>query len=184
MKLIGSTTSPYVRRIRLQLKDQDHEFRCVNIFTKEGQMEVAQYTTTGRIPLLVDDNKVIWDSFLIAQYLAPKPLALDLQKDLVLINEMTDAGVQLFQLRKFEIDVEDKGLFSKNNLRRIKNILSYFEAKKLVEWNILTQWLYCTLDWFDFRNVFKWRDDHPRLVSFYNTYCEHIKIKETEPRQN
>jgi len=182
MKLIGSTTSPFVRRIRLQLKDQDYEFICVNIFSEEGQREVRKYTTTGRIPILVDGETVIWDSLLIANYLSKEPFELETQKQLVLVNEMTDAGIALFQLRKFEIDGEDKGVFSQNHLKRIKSVLDYFEVYGLKDWNVVSQWIYCTLDWFEFRNVFPWREEHPKLIAFYEKNHSRLEVKSSNPR--
>lgn len=182
-KLIGSTTSPFVRRIRLMLADQDYDFECVNVFSQEGQETIAQYTTTGRIPLLVEGETVIWDSLLIAQYLSAEPMSLDVQKDLVLINEMTDAGVQLFQLRKFGTDINDEGIFSQNNVKRIAKILDYFEAKKELAWDVVGQWLFCTLDWYEFRDVHPWTEGHPKLVAFHAEYSSRQDVKATDPRE-
>ena len=181
-KLIGSKASPYVRRVRLMLANEKYDFECVNIFSPEGQERVAKYTTTARIPILVDRDTVIWDSFLIVNYLSGEDIPLEDQKELVLVNELTDAGVQLFQLRKFEIDTEDKGVFSKNNLKRIKKILAHFESKRLDRWSLVEQWLYCTLDWLAFREVYPWQEGHPQLVAFYKGQAERPEIKTTDPR--
>jgi len=182
MRLIGSNTSPYVRRIRLMLADMAYEFVTVAVFAQEGQQMIKQYSPTGRIPILIDNENVIWDSLLITQYLSPSPLSLEVQKNLVLINEMNDAGIQLFQLRKFKTDPQDQGEFSRNNLARIKNILNYFEEKNLQDWDIISQWMFCTLDWMDFREVYLWRKGHPKLENFINQNQANHLVKKTDPR--
>ncbi len=181
MKLIGSIASPYVRRIRIQLGKQDYQFEKVNVFDKADQKKLAKISPTKRVPVLIDGETVIWDSLLIAKYLNRADFDLETSKELVLINEMTDAGIQLFQLRKFEIDPVDSGVFSQNNLGRIQEILKYFEAKTLSEWNMVEQWLYCTLDWFIFRNVVDWRGEFPHLVEFYLKNTKREIIQDTAP---
>ncbi|MAZ47563.1 MAG: hypothetical protein CME65_03305 [Halobacteriovoraceae bacterium] len=181
MKLYGSLASPYVRRIRIQLEDRKYDFEPINVFSDEGQKELLKYAPTMRVPLLVDRDNVIWDSLLIAQYIAGNPFSLDLQKELVLINEMSDSGIQLYQLRKFNLDSNDKGEFSQNNLRRISSILEYFEQRNLEKWDILSQWLYCTLDWFSFREVYSWKEHSPKLVKFMQDHKDRPYISQTSP---
>lgn len=182
-KLVGSTTSPFVRRIRLIEKSKDYEFECItNSFAAESKAVMAQYTPTGRIPILIDGDTVVWDSMLICEYLSDTPFSLELKKNLVLINEMTDASLQLFQLRKFEVDATDSSLFSQNHIKRVFGILDYFEEYDLSGWNVVTQWLYCTLDWYTFRNVHPWQENHPNLVAFYKRTSEREDVKQTDPR--
>lgn len=165
MELIGSMASPYVRRIRIALHGKEYTFTPINVFSPEGRELMEKYSDTGRVPLLVDRELVIWDSYLIARHLQG-PFELETEKELVLINELNDAGVQLFQLRKFGTDPKDLGEFSRNNLRRIEKILKHFEEKSELNWDIVGQWLFCALEWFSFRNVFDWKEAHPNLEAF------------------
>tara|TARA_B100001971_G_scaffold84647_1_gene78232 strand:+ start:344655 stop:345209 length:555 start_codon:yes stop_codon:yes gene_type:complete len=173
MKLYGSIASPFVRRIRLliekseTLKD-DYEFIITNIFDDEQSAIIEKLNPTKRIPLLVDGDKVIWDSLLIAEYLIGE-FDIKTKKDIVLLNEATDAGVCLFQLRKFDIDANDEGIFSKNNLKRIALVLDYFETKLDEIEPIVKDWLFCSLDWFKFRDVYQWQDTYPKLNTFYQS---------------
>ena len=182
MQLIGSQASPYVRRIRIQLGSRNYEFTKVNVFDSEGQKLLRQFSPTGRVPILVDGETVVWDSLLIAEYLEKETIDLDIKKELVLINEMSDAGIQLFQLRKFETDPKDEGAFSINNLARIKNILEYFENHLPDEWNLTSQWLFCTLEWFSFRNVYSWKTDYRNLAQFVESNQDRPFISETAPK--
>ena len=182
MKLIGSKASPYVRRVRLMLGDLDYKFETVDVFSDKGQKLISKYSPTKRVPILVDGDRVIWDSLIIAQYFSDEPLDVLTQKDLTLINEMTDAGIQLFQLRKFETDVNDESPLSKNNLERILNVLNYFEKIIQDHFRLVEEWLYCTLDWFSYREVYDWKTDHPNLVAFMNKHEDDDFIKQTDPR--
>jgi glutathione S-transferase len=70
MKLIGSLTSPFVRKARVVLAEKkiDYEFEIDSPWTPENQ--VANVNPLGKIPVLVlDDNTVLFDSRVIVEYL-------------------------------------------------------------------------------------------------------------------
>lgn len=70
MKLIGSLTCPYVRKIRVLLAEKQisHDFD-VNI-PWNTDTHVANYNPLGKVPVLVmDDGKTLFDSRVIAEYL-------------------------------------------------------------------------------------------------------------------
>lgn len=185
MKLIGSNASPYVRRLRILLNNRDIEFEfiTVNVFEDSGRKVLEQYGPLNRIPILVDGENTIWDSYLITEYLFKEEIPLEVKKQLFLINEMTDSGIQLYQLRKFETDPNDSGTFSKNNLLRIQNTLKFFELN-IPTSELLAVWLYCTLEWFNFRNVVSWENDYQSLKSWFyemqSNDCNNV-LKETSP---
>ncbi|HSG53014.1 MAG TPA: glutathione S-transferase N-terminal domain-containing protein, partial [Rheinheimera sp.] len=72
MKLYGSQTSPYVRRIRLLLADVPHDFVNMNIFAGSDRELLAAKNPTLRIPMLEDNEQMIFDSGVIYRYLAAK----------------------------------------------------------------------------------------------------------------
>ncbi len=70
MKLIGSLTSPYVRKVRIVLaeKNIDHEFINDPPFSPDTQ--VAQTNPLGKVPaLIMEDEYVLFDSRVIVEYL-------------------------------------------------------------------------------------------------------------------
>ncbi len=71
MKLIGSTTSPYVRRIRILLDEEPYEFVNLNIYG-EGRDELRRNNPTLKIPVLEDGGQEIYDSRIIARYISAK----------------------------------------------------------------------------------------------------------------
>jgi glutathione S-transferase len=69
MKLIGSTTSPYVRKARLVLLEKNIPHTFVIDSPHEPNNKVAQFNPLGRIPALVlDDGTCVFDSPVIAEY--------------------------------------------------------------------------------------------------------------------
>jgi glutathione S-transferase len=178
LKLYGSIASPFARRIRIRLLNQKYDFIKINVFDENDIKELEKHSPTRRIPILKDGDRTIWDSYLITEYIDKD--ILKNKQDLFLINEMTDAGIQLFQLRKFEIDKDDINIFSKNNIKRINNILSYFNSKDLND-ELTKEWLFCTLDWFLFREVYDW-STFKKLKEFFEANKTLEKYKKTDPR--
>ena len=86
MKLYGSTTSPFVRRIRIVLANTEHEFINLNIFEGEGRDILASKNPTLKVPCLEDDGQMIFDSRVIYSYLLAKldlpPLSWDQENQL------------------------------------------------------------------------------------------------------
>lgn len=69
MKLIGSYTSPFVRKISVILLEKAIPFEFVNEFPYHETNGVAQYNPLGKVPALVTDDGDCWyDSPIIAQY--------------------------------------------------------------------------------------------------------------------
>ncbi|MDN7193511.1 glutathione S-transferase, partial [Klebsiella pneumoniae] len=70
MKLIGSYTSPFVRKISVILLEKRIPFEFVNESPYSESNGVARYNPLGKVPALVTDDGECWfDSPVIAQYL-------------------------------------------------------------------------------------------------------------------
>jgi glutathione S-transferase len=70
MKLIGSYTSPFVRKARVVLAEKriEYEFVMDNPFGPASR--VAEFNPLGKVPVLVtDDGAAIYDSSVIVEYL-------------------------------------------------------------------------------------------------------------------
>ena len=67
MKLIGSYTSPFVRKISILLLEKGITFEFVNEQPYQAETGVAQYNPLGKVPALVTDDGETWfDSPIIA----------------------------------------------------------------------------------------------------------------------
>ncbi len=70
MKLVGTLTSPYVRKVRIVLAEKriDHEF-AIDIPWNEDT-HVGQINPLGKVPVLIlDDGEALFDSRVIVEYL-------------------------------------------------------------------------------------------------------------------
>ena len=69
MKLIGSNTSPYVRKARLVLLEKHIPHTYVIDPPSEPNSQVTRFNPLGRIPaLILDDGTCVFDSAVIAEY--------------------------------------------------------------------------------------------------------------------
>ncbi len=70
MKLIGTLTSPYVRKVRVFLAEKklDYKFEIESPWTADTK--VPEYNPLGKIPcLIMDDHGAVFDSRVIVEYL-------------------------------------------------------------------------------------------------------------------
>ena len=70
MKLIGSTTSPYVRKVRIVMAEKklDYEFVDEDVWSPEST--IAQSNPLGKVPCLVmEGGEALFDSRVIVEYL-------------------------------------------------------------------------------------------------------------------
>lgn len=70
MKLIGSLTSPYVRKVRIVMAEKklDYLLELENVWSADSQIQT--YNPLGKVPcLLMEDGGALFDSRVIVEYL-------------------------------------------------------------------------------------------------------------------
>lgn len=69
MKLLGTNTSPYVRKVRLVLLEKNIQHTYLIDAPNDPGSQVARANPLGRIPaLILDDETCVYDSPVIAEY--------------------------------------------------------------------------------------------------------------------
>lgn len=69
MKLLGTNTSPYVRKVRLVLLEKNIPHEYLIAPPREPSSQIARINPLGRIPaLILDDKTCVYDSPVIAEY--------------------------------------------------------------------------------------------------------------------
>ena len=120
MKLLGSTTSPFVRRIRLYMIDKglsDNAFEFINldIFNAQDRAYLTENNPAQKIPVLLDADNVINDSGVIYRYLTQKfnqPVLTWQQENLLTeIDAANDAMVSILLLMRSGVDIKQDALF-------------------------------------------------------------------------
>lgn len=189
MKLIGSTTSPYVRRIRLLLADTDYEFVNLDIYG-EGRDELRRNNPALKIPMLIDGSQEVYDSRVIARYISEKqgiaPLSWDQENQLTLIDAANDSAVILLLSARSGIDTSEDRMFF--NLQRERIMMTFRTLAAMVDEGQFGQWnypaicLYSLVDWMDFRDLVDFTGVES-LLSFRDHHRDNAIVSNTDPRQ-
>src|SRR5438128_10213914 len=70
MMIIGSSTSPYVRKVRITLAEKKIDCELIDDSPWAAQTTVPNYNPLGKVPVLVlDDGTTLFDSRVIVEYL-------------------------------------------------------------------------------------------------------------------
>lgn len=190
VKLYGSTTSPFVRRLRMWMANTEHEFISLQIFEEKDREILAARNPALKIPMIEDDEQVIFDSRVIYRYLSqkfdfPSP-SWEQENQLTLIDAATDSLVQMFLLKRSEIDTtEDKMYFSLQR-ERIEATLTQLNLLAsqghFSQWNYPSICLFSLIDWIEFRTLLD-LSQMTNLLSFHQDNCERIEVTATDPRK-
>lgn len=160
--LIGSPTSPFVRKIRLLMEQIPYEYREINIYEAEGNLELNKLNPVNQIPVLIDGDKKIWDSRIIFNHLnfihKLEDINWETENTLTAIDGAMEAGVALVLMKRSGININEPYMIVNRHKERIESILDYLkpymQGKGLEEWSFITMSLYSFLDWARFRQVF------------------------------
>ncbi|SFX06331.1 glutathione S-transferase family protein [Marinospirillum alkaliphilum] len=190
MKLYGSATSPYVRRLRIWLEHADYEFVAMDIFLPEGRKQLEAVSPARKIPLLQLGKDTIYDSRVIFYHLNDRlqreTVGVREDNQLTLIDEANTAFVQLFLLKKSGVDVDQDALYFNLQRERINNLMMHLEGMvssgHFDNWNYPAICLYCLLDWIDFREQFQ-LESTPALKTFRDANTEREYVISTDPRR-
>lgn len=185
MKLIGSLTSPYVRKIRILLLEKQLDFEFVNDSPWEAGTHVPDFNPLGKVPALVSDaGEVFFDSPVIGDYIEtlgehspqmPQNAleAVRVHQFEALADGIADAGVAWLWESRRPADKQDPAVITRQR-DKVERGLNFLE--KHLE---TAEWLYgnafsradiaaaCALLWLDFRlPSCAWREGHPALTAY------------------
>lgn len=162
LQLFGSTSSPYVRRLRIFMQDIPHDFVLVDIFNSRDRSDIEAQNPTLKIPMLKDGAQTVLDSGNIFRYLQSKQgaqaLTWDQQNILTSIDAANESLVQMFILTRSDIDTSADKLYFRIQRERLESIFTHLEKQAnlgvFTRWNYVSISLYCLLDWILFRQLY------------------------------
>ncbi|WP_068546116.1 glutathione S-transferase family protein [Thalassotalea crassostreae] len=189
MKLYGSTTSPYVRRIRIFTHSIELDFHTMDIFSPAGRKELVAKNPTLKVPFLVDDEQYVFDSRVIYRYLTDKfelsAITWNEENQLTLIDAVNDSLVQMFILSNSGINTGDDALYFKLQRERADMVFSELDEQcrngDFDTWHYPSISLYCLLDWAQFREQAD-IEKFPALVAFLQKHRQREDVIATDPR--
>jgi glutathione S-transferase len=184
MKLIGSRTSPFVRKVRVILAERNiaHDFIEKSAWT--AGTTVPRYNPLNKVPALeLDGGETLYDSAVIAEYLdaisgavftPASPLErARAHRDEALGDGIADAGITAFLERKREASRQDAAWIARQLDKVNAGIASV--AKNLgagpylggAQMNVGDIACACALFWAEFRMPeLRWRDEHANLKAW------------------
>lgn len=191
MKLIGSTPSPYVRRLRLWLEGEDYEFIDLNIYSPEGREILKTYTPAMKIPMLADGDQKIFDSRMIYRYLNDKlgreNLSLEQENNITLTDSVLDAFIIILLSNRSGLDSSQDAMIYNLQRERVALTLPVLEEKvkagEFDQWHYPAICLFSTLDWITCRELFDF-SDFPALEAFRQQHLSRTIATDTDPRQS
>ncbi|WNN74114.1 glutathione S-transferase [Kluyvera cryocrescens] len=199
MKLVGSYTSPFVRKISILLLEKGMAFEFVNEQPYSEENGVAQFNPLGKVPALVTDDGEYWfDSPIIAQYIellgiAPEmvphgPLAaLKVRQLESLADGIMDAGLASVRelARPAAQQSESEVLRQRQKISRSLDALEGYLVDGTLKpdtLNLATIAIACAIGYLNFRRIAPgWCVDRPNLVKLAETLFVRESFARTEP---
>lgn len=199
MKLVGSYTSPFVRKISVILLEKGITFEFVNEQPYSQDNGVAQYNPLGKVPALVTGEGDCWfNSPIIADYIeqldiAPAMLprearaALKIRQMEALADGIMDAALVLVreQARPAQQQSETELLRQREKIDRGLNTFEALVADgtlKADELNLATVAIACAIGYLNFRRVSPgWCVKRPNLVALADNLFQRESFARTEP---
>jgi glutathione S-transferase len=201
MKLIGSHTSPYVRKVRVVLAEKklDYHFELENVWVPETKIQ--QLNPLGKVPcLIMEDGYVMQDSRVIVEYLDTltpvcKLLApngrerADIKCWEALADGVLDAGVLVRLERTLRPAAQQSEEWIARQMKKVELGLAEM-SERLGDANWCASNHYsladvavgCCLGWLSFRFPdIDWRGNHPNLGKLFDKLSERASFKDTIP---
>jgi len=163
MKLYGTTTSPFTRRVAIVAAEVGEAIERIDTASEAGQAALRAVSPIRKVPVAIVDDKTLFDSRVIVDWLtttrgwggiAPPRDRWREQNLLNAVDAAIDSMIQLFYLRRDGIAIDDTP-FAKRQLERTGAILEWLGTELsphhfgLAELSAI-----CALDWMDFRKTY------------------------------
>ena len=201
MKLIGSDTSPYVRKVRVVLAEKKIDYRYEREDVWAADSTIAQSNPLGKVPVLItDDGAAVFDSRVIVEYLdTVTPIQrlippsgrsrVEVRCWEALCDGLLDAAI----LARLEANRADPGQRSPTWIaRQMGKIDASLDAmaRGLADKPFCSEGKYsladvamgCALGYLDFRYPHEpWRPGHPKLEAWYAKVSQLPPLARTVP---
>jgi len=200
MKLIGSTTSPYVRKARIVLAEKKIEYDFVLDSPWAENTAVPNYNPLGKVPVLVlDDNSTLFDSCVIVEYLdsvtpnnrlfpVPGRERIRIKRWEALADGMSDAAVIAMLEAKRPKDQKSQAIIDRQLDKVSRALVMMSEELGEQPWCMGNAFTLAdivvgaALGYLDFRFPdMKWRETHANLARLSEELMQRPSFAETVP---
>ncbi len=201
MKLIGTLTSPYVRKARVVLAEKKIEYDFEIDSPWNADSAVPGFNPLGKVPALVlDDDTVLFDSRVIVEYLdnvtpnnklmpAPNRERTLVKRWEALADGICDAAALAFLEGKRPAKLQDKSWVARQRTKITQSL--EFMSEELGEnafcmgthLSLADLAVACALGYLAFRFPdIEWQEAHPNLARLYEKLMQRPSFAETVPK--
>jgi glutathione S-transferase len=182
MKLIGSLTSPFARKVRIVLAEKRIEYDFVIDPPSEPTTKVPEFNPLGKIPVLItDDGTRLYDSRVIVEYLdlvspvrrlIPEPTRqrIQVRRWEALADGILDAAVLIVQERRRPAELQSRAVMERQTGKIQRGLKAAAEELGERTWcwaddySLADIALGCMLGFLQFRFAeMNWRTLYPNL---------------------
>lgn len=201
MKLIGSTTSPYVRKVRVVMAEKklDYQFALEDVWADDTAIDAAN--PLGKVPcLIMEDGGAVFDSRVIVEYLDTLtpvgkliPASGRARAEVKCWEALADGLADAAMLIRLEDTQRDAGQCSDRWLaRQQRKVDAALRAMSSglgdsvwcngSHYSLADIAVGCSLDWLSFRfPQIDWRDARPNLSRLVDKLSERPSFRDTAP---
>ncbi len=199
MKLIGSTGSPYVRKVRIVMAEKKLDYQFVIEDVWSADTRIADFNPLGKVPCLVmEDGGAVFDSRVIVEYLdtltpvgklipASGRERAEVKCWEALADGLVDAAI-LIRLEGSQRDVPSDRWLARQRRKVDASLAAMSLGLGESPWCNGTSYsladisVGCALGWIAFRFPdIPWRTDHPNLNRLFDKLSERASFRETAP---
>ncbi|WP_194724565.1 glutathione S-transferase C-terminal domain-containing protein [Noviherbaspirillum malthae] len=202
MKLIGSTASPYVRKVRVVMAEKklDYELILENVWAPETK--IMQFNPLGKVPCLVmEDGGAMFDSRVIVEYLDTlTPVCKLIPPNSreraevkcweALADGVLDAAVAVRLERTQRPEAQQSEEWIKRQMDKVHAGLKAMGAGLKdtpfctgTHYSLADVAVGCALGWLSFRfPEIDWRGEYPNLAKLFDKLSERQSFKDSIPQ--
>ena len=194
MKLYGSLTSPFVRKVRIVAAELGEPLELVDAMTEPGLSQLKAVSPIWKIPVAEVDGRTIYDSRAIVSWLlmtrgygplAPPrdPIASSNLQNA--IDSVLESLVPVFYLKRDGLQVENLP-WAQRQLDRSKAVLDWIGTEYVAgrfgrELGVNEVALICALDWLDLRQMYPTARHEAALGAFRRAHRARPSFSSTSP---
>ncbi|NHZ64994.1 glutathione S-transferase C-terminal domain-containing protein [Massilia genomosp. 1] len=201
MKLIGSTASPFVRKVRVVMAEKklDYDFELENVWTAETRIHLSN--PLGKVPcLIMEDGSSMYDSRVIVEYidtLTPVCKLLppngrdrsDIKVWEALADGVLDAAVLVRLEKTLRPEEQQSAAWIERQMGKVHAGLAMLSTNlgespfcKGNHYTLADVAVGCALGWIAFRfPEIDWRTGYPNLAKLFDKLSERQSFKDTAP---
>ena len=201
MKLIGSVTSPFVRKVRVVMAEKKLDFTFVQENVWAPDTTIQQTNPLGKVPCLVmEDGSTLYDSRVIAEYLDTLTPVCKLlppngreRAEVKVWEALADGVLDAAVLVRLEKTLRPEAQQSQDwierqwakvhaGLRAMSEGLGEAPFCMGNHYSLADVAVGCALGWIAFRfPEVAWRGDYPNLARLFDKLSERPSFKDTIP---